>query len=441
MWPPQSVNTWPTPAPLSVRATSSPPVIQSQGAAPSEPPRLSSRQPPRFTDSPRPAGPQPRDGLRLALPHPTDSPRGARRRASAAAVRLARPHPQTRLGPRGPRPPPARRPPHPHPKPPPARRGPPPPPPAGPPPPLPPPRRGRRAPSPATPGGSPAQIHSPAPRRASPRPRGRRSARTATSTDSPRGARRRASAAAARLARPHPQARLGRRGPSPATACGSHCHSPEFLPLDGLAVEALGDEDVANAMDHRLAPADVGDEPGDVGDQTRDRLGEAARSRPRGARSARPRPVGREAGGPPRERSERRGGCEPARGARPRGERRASREARRVELGQDRADRHDTDLLGDKERTPRIGAGKNEAAKRPLEGDGVAGLEAPEPLRADSAGRHVGAEREPRGELRRRGDRVGADGLRAERDRHPLARGELERGRLLQPKVDLQDLG
>src|SRR5438034_10249857 len=130
MWPPQSVNTWPTPAPLSVRATSSPPVIQSAGAAPSEPPRLSSRQPPRFTDSPRPAGPQPHNGLRLALPHP--------------------------------------------------------------------------------------------------------------------------------------QTRLGRRGPSPATACGSHCRSPEFLPLDGLAVEALGDEDVADAMDHRLASADVGDEPGDV---------------------------------------------------------------------------------------------------------------------------------------------------------------------------------
>src|SRR6266568_2442772 len=110
MWPPQSVNTWPTPAPLSVRATSSPPVIQSEGAAPSEPPRLSSRQPPRSTDSPRPAG-----------------------------------------------------------------------------------------------------IRS--------------------------------------------QTRLGRRGPSPATACGSHCRSPEFLPFDGLAVEALGDEDVADTMDHRLAPA------------------------------------------------------------------------------------------------------------------------------------------------------------------------------------------
>src|SRR5437016_61147 len=172
MWPPQSVNTWPTPAPLSVRATSSPPVIQSEGAAPSEPPRLSSRQPPRFTDSPRLR-------LRLAL-RPRDGPR---------------------------------------------------------------------------------------------------------------------------LARPHPQTRLGRRGPSPATACGSHCHSPEFLPLDGLAVEALGDEDVADAMDHRLAPADVGDEPGDVGDQTRDRLGEAARSVPRGARSARHRRMVREAGVPPRERA------------------------------------------------------------------------------------------------------------------------------------------
>src|SRR6266446_1278204 len=295
MWPPQNVNTWSTPAPLSVRATSSPPVIQSEGAGPL--------------------------------------------RTSPAVIASA------------------------------------------------------------------SEIY----RLASPAA----AARTTTSTDSPRPA-----------------------GPQPR--CGSHGHSPEFLPLDGLAVEALGDEDVADAMDHRLAPADVGDEPGDVGDQTRDRLGEAARSVPRSARHRR---MVREAGVPPRERAERRVVCEPARVARPVGERRAAPEARRVELGQDRADRHDTDLLGDEERTPRIGAGKNEAAKRPLEGDGVAGLEAPEPLRADSAGSHVGAEREPRGELRRRGDRVGADGLRAERDRHPLARGELERGRLLQPKVDLQDLG
>src|SRR3989441_6954095 len=87
MWPPQSVNTWPTPAPLSVRATSSPPVIQSEGAGPlrtspaviasaSEIYRLASPAPaartaaPRrpaartttSTDSPRPAGPQPRCG-------------------------------------------------------------------------------------------------------------------------------------------------------------------------------------------------------------------------------------------------------------------------------------------------------------------------------------------------------------------------------------------
>src|SRR6266446_5791734 len=184
MWPPQNVNTWSTPAPLSVRATSSPPVIQSEGAGPlrtspaviasaSEIYRLASPAPaartaaPRrpaartttSTDSPRPAGPQPRCGSHDHI----------HRLASA--------------------------------------------------------------------GGAPAPL---------------------------------------RLARPHPQTRLGRRGPSPATACGSHGHSPEFLPLDGLAVEALGDEDVADAMDHRLAPADVGDEPGDIGDQTRDRLGEAA---------------------------------------------------------------------------------------------------------------------------------------------------------------------
>src|SRR2546430_1754949 len=143
MWPPQSVNTWPTPAPLSVRATSSPPVIQSEGAAPSEPPRLSSRQPPRFTDSPRLR-------LRLAL-RPRDG------------LRLARPHPQTRLGRRGPSPatacgshdhihrlasagggptpPPPSAPPPPPPKPPPPPRAPPPrrPPGRPPPPPHPPP--------------------------------------------------------------------------------------------------------------------------------------------------------------------------------------------------------------------------------------------------------------------------------------------------------------
>src|SRR2546425_6921994 len=128
MWPPQSVNTWPTPAPLSVRATSSPPVIQSEGAGPlrtspaviasaSEIYRLASPAPaartaaPRrpaartttSTDSPRPAGPPPRDRLRLPPPHPQTPPR-----------------------PRGPPPPAARRPPPPPPQTPPARRGPPP---------------------------------------------------------------------------------------------------------------------------------------------------------------------------------------------------------------------------------------------------------------------------------------------------------------------------
>src|SRR3989449_9148630 len=156
MWPPQSVNTWPTPAPLSVRATSSPPVIQSEGAAPSEPPRLSSRQPPRFT---------------------CGSHGHIHRLASA--------------------------------------------------------------------GGAPAPQ--------------RPAARTTTSTDSPRPAGPRPRDGL-RLARPDPQTRLGRRGPSPATARGSHCHSPEFLPLDGLAVEALGDEDVANAMDHRSEERRVGKE-------------------------------------------------------------------------------------------------------------------------------------------------------------------------------------
>src|SRR2546426_8778956 len=125
MWPPQSVNTWPTPAPLSVRATSSPPVIQSEEAGPlrtspaviasaSEIYRLASPAPaartaaPRrpaartttSTDSPRPAGPQPPNGLRLPRPHPPTPPR-----------------------PPGPPPPPAPRPPRPHPHTPPPPRG------------------------------------------------------------------------------------------------------------------------------------------------------------------------------------------------------------------------------------------------------------------------------------------------------------------------------
>src|SRR2546425_10635300 len=125
MWPPQSVTTWPPPAPLTARAPSSPPVIQSEGAAPSEPPRLSSRQPPRFTDSPRLR-------LRLAL-RPRDG------------LRLARPDPQTRLA-------------------------------------------ARVAEPPRPPLGSHGHIHRLASRRASPSLRGRRSARTATSPGPPRPA-------------------------------------------------------------------------------------------------------------------------------------------------------------------------------------------------------------------------------------------------------------
>src|SRR5207247_10511043 len=62
------------------------------------------------------------------------------------------------------------------------------------------------------------------------------------------------------------QTRLAARvAEPPRPPLGSHCHSPEFLPFDGFAVEAPGDEDVADLVDHRLAPRDIGDEPGDVG--------------------------------------------------------------------------------------------------------------------------------------------------------------------------------
>src|SRR5438132_5298432 len=212
----------------------------------------------------------------------------------------------------------------------------------------------------------------------------------------------------------------------PRPPLGSHCLSPEFLPFDGFAVEAPGDEDVADLVDHRLAARDIADEPHDVGDQGPDCLGEAARPVPCRAPCPRHHRMVDEAGIPPRERAELRVVREPARVARPVGEGRGAPEAGRVELGQDRADRHDADLFGDEEGTPRIGAGEDEAAERPLEADGVTGLEAAKPLGADPAGRHVGAEREPRGGARRRGDRVGADGLRPERDRYPLARDELE---------------
>src|SRR5439155_19105175 len=84
------------------------------------------------------------------------------------------------------------------------------------------------------------------------------------------------------------QTRLAARaaGP-PRPPLGSHGHSPEFLPFDGFAVEAPGDEGVADLVDHRLAPRDIGDEPGHAGDQGPDCLGEAARPVPCRAPGAR----------------------------------------------------------------------------------------------------------------------------------------------------------
>src|SRR3989441_9966425 len=99
MWPPQSVNTWLTPAPLSVRATSSPPVIQSEGAGPlrtspaviasaseiyrlaspapaarTAAPRRPAARPTTSTDPPRPAGPPPPHAPRPPPPHPPTPP-------------------------------------------------------------------------------------------------------------------------------------------------------------------------------------------------------------------------------------------------------------------------------------------------------------------------------------------------------------------------------
>src|SRR5437899_2453315 len=195
MWPPQSVNTWPTPAPLSVRATSSPPVIQSEGAAPSEPPRLSSRQPPRFTDSPRLR-------LRLAL-RPRDG------------LRLARPHPQTRLG--------------------------------------------RRGPSPATACGSHDHIHRLASAGGAPAPR-RPAARTTTSTDSPRPAGPQPRDGL-RLARPHPQTRLAARlAEPPRPPLGSHCHIHRLASAGGAPAPQRPAARTATSTD---SPRPAGPQPRD----------------------------------------------------------------------------------------------------------------------------------------------------------------------------------
>src|SRR3989442_5925133 len=124
MWPPQSVNTWSTPAPLSVRATSSPPVIQSEGAGPlrtspaviasaSEIYRLASPAPAARTAAPR------RPAARTTTS--TDSPRPA---GAPPPLRPPRPHPPppNPPRPRGPPPPPALGPPDHHHTPPPRPR-------------------------------------------------------------------------------------------------------------------------------------------------------------------------------------------------------------------------------------------------------------------------------------------------------------------------------
>src|SRR5437867_1942820 len=216
MWPPQSVNTWLTPASLSVRATSSPPVILAEGATPSESPRrsLQTRLAARVAEPPRP-------------------PLGSHNRDF-----------QTRLA-------------------------------------------ARVAEPPRPPLGSHNHDFQ--------------------------------TRLAARVAEP------------PRPPLGSHCHSPEFLPFDGFAVEAPGDEDVADLVDHRLAPRDIGDEPGDVGDQGPDCLGEAARPVPFRAPGARHHRMVDEAGIPACERAELRVVREPARVTRPVGEGRGASEARSEE--------------------------------------------------------------------------------------------------------------
>src|SRR5947208_3273497 len=123
----------------------------------------------------------------------------------------------------------------------------------------------RVAEPPRPPLGSHDHVHRLASRRASPSLRGRRSARTTTFTDSPRDARRRASAAAARLARPRSWARLGRRGPSPATPCGSRDLGDQ---ADVLGVgAAAGADDVAPRVEQRGVVARQRPGPELVGDR------------------------------------------------------------------------------------------------------------------------------------------------------------------------------
>src|SRR5438094_7787339 len=203
---------------------------------------------------------------------------------------------------------------------------------------------------------------------------------------------------------------------SPPLSSAMASPSPEFLPLHGLAIEALRHQRVADAVD-RLAPA------GDVGHEALHARRQPVDRRRRRFRDDR---MIREARVAARERAKLFVVDEPAGVTRPVRERRRSAKARRVEPGHDRAYRHDADLLGDEERTTRIPPRVHEATEPPLEAHPVAGRQATEPRGARYTGSPVGAQREvPRLE-RRRGDRVRADRLRAQRDRDPLPGGELE---------------
>src|SRR5437870_9033704 len=99
--------------------------------------------------------------------------------------------------------------------------------------------------------------------------RTRLDAGTTSVTSWPRAARR---SAYVRIARTPPailtwgqRKVIFRRSGAPARA-----RSPELLPLDRLAVQSLGDEHVADPVDHRLAARDVGDQAGHVLDAPAD---------------------------------------------------------------------------------------------------------------------------------------------------------------------------
>src|SRR3989304_208814 len=114
-----------------------------------------------------------------------------------------------------------------------------------------------------------------------------------------------------------------------------------------------------------------------------------------------PRPVGArdhrvidERGMPPRERAALGVVDEAAGIPRPGDEPRGPAEAGLAGPGEERADRHDPDLLGDEQRAPRVGPREHEAAERPREPDGGARREPGEPAGAEPAPRHVGAHRD-----------------------------------------------